>query len=196
MVQEINMTPVIGINDFLARQRDPNCGLTHWEFPDEEILRLTREGWNKRRPGYRAGVVLVPVPTKGFKAGVRILQEGDELQGSYKARRAGETPRKTLAYVSPVPVAEAKTEPLSVDVALYHKNVLAEGGEIVSPEWSIIAVLGKFCPEAVEEPMTPETLMANHFQDSGGTATGMTSEEFQEALRRSYFYWRDKAFLG
>jgi hypothetical protein len=93
-------------------------------------------------------------------------------------------------------VAEAKTEPLSVDVVLYHRDTLAEGGDLVSQEWSVIAVLGKFCLEGVEEPMTPETLMANHFKDDGGTATGMTHEEFQEALRRSYFYWRDKAFLG
>jgi hypothetical protein len=187
---------LLGLNKFLDRQRDPNGGLTHWEFSDEELLRRIEAGWEKRRPGYREGVVLVPVPAKGFRAGLRVLQEGDELKGSYKARQAGETPRKALAYVSPVPVAEAKTEPLSVDVVLYHRDVLAEGGDIVTTEWSAIAVLGKFCPEGVEEPMTPDTLMANHFQDSGGTATGMSPEEFQEALRRSYFYWRDKAFLG
>lgn len=187
---------MIAMHPFVDRQRDPNVGLTHWEFSDEELLRRIEAGWAKRRPGYREGVVLVSVPSKGFRAGLRVLQEGDELKGSYRARQAGETPRKTLAYVSPVPVAEAKTEPLSVDVVLYHRDTLAEGGDLVSQEWSVIAVLGKFCLEGVEEPMTPETLMANHFKDDGGTATGMTHEEFQEALRRSYFYWRDKAFLG
>jgi hypothetical protein len=28
------------------------------------------------------------------------------------------------------------------------------------------------------DPMPPETLMANHFHESGGTATGMSDSEF------------------
>ncbi len=44
--------------------------------------------------------------------------------------------------------------------------------------------------------MDPNTMMANHFHDDGGTQTGMSSEEFVRALRKSYFFWRDKALIG
>ena len=47
-----------------------------------------------------------------------------------------------------------------------------------------------------EEPITVGTLMANHFHIDGGTATGMTPEEFVAALRKSYLYWKDKALIG
>jgi len=190
------MIPTIGINAFLDRQRDPNCGLTHWEFPDEELVQRAKSGWDKRRQGYRDGVVLIPVSPVGFKAGMRILHEGDELRGSYTARRPGELPRKFIGYASPGPIAEAKVEPRSVDLVLYSRDTLAEDQTVIVSDWDIIAVLGKFCSEGEEEPMDPGTLMANHFKDSGGTATGMTPEQFETALRRSYYYWRDKAQLG
>jgi len=38
--------------------------------------------------------------------------------------------------------------------------------------------------------------MANHFGDDGGSATGMTAEEFVEQLRISRAYWMDKVDLG
>lgn len=44
--------------------------------------------------------------------------------------------------------------------------------------------------------MSPGILMANHFQISGGTATHMTREQFEAALRRSFLYWRDKGKIA
>lgn len=188
--------PTFGINSFADRNRQKSSGLTHWEFSDEELLKRVSDNWERRRPGYRDGVVLVPVPPEGFKAATRTLQEGDVLQGVYKARRAGETPRKTVGYKSPIPVEEAKVTPQSVDIVLYHRDTLAEADEFITADWDVITVLGKFCPSEEDEPMPPDTLMANHFLDDGGTSTEMTPAKFEAALRRSYFYWRDKALLG
>jgi len=156
---------------------------------DEELLAMILENWRDRRQGYRSGVVLVPVPPEGFFSATRVLNKGDRLVGEYKTRRKGEVPRKTLYVQSD----EGKTTPVSVDVVLYRKEVLAEGGEKCPTDWSVITILGKLCGSEKEEPMDPNTLMANHFQDSGGTATGMSPQEFEEALRKSYFYWRNKA---
>jgi hypothetical protein len=40
------------------------------------------------------------------------------------------------------------------------------------------------------------TLIANHFELDGGTATGMSPEEFEWALRESVLFWKDKALLA
>lgn len=188
--------PTITMLDFIDRQRDPNQGLTHWEISDEELLQRVRDNWDKQRPGYRDGVILVPIPSEGIKAAIRILQPGDPLVGAYVARREGETPRKTFRYEAPGSIAEAKSQPVSTDVVLYHRDVLAEDSTFIEDEWGIVTVLGKLCGPDEEEPMHPETLMANHFHDDGGSQTGMSPEEFEDALRKSYWYWRDKAFLG
>jgi hypothetical protein len=189
-------TPVFGFNPFLDGQRDPNRASTHWTISDGELLDRIKQNWPRRRPGYRDGVVLVPISPEGFLTAVRLLVEGDRLEGVYRARREGETPRKLIYFKSDVPVAETKIQPQSVDVVLYHRDVLAEDGEVVPEDWSVITVLGKQCGEEEEEPMNPETLMANHFHDSGGTQTKMSDSQFTEALRRSYWYWRDKVMGG
>ena len=190
------MKPTISMLRFMDRQRDPNQGLTHWEISDAELIQRIQDNWDNRRPGYREGVVLVPISSEGIKAGIRILQPGDPLTGSYNPRREGETPRKTLRYMTPGSIADAKITPVSTDVVLYHQDVLAEDDTFIDEEWGIVTVLGKLCGADQEEPMDPTTLMANHFHDDGGSQTGMTPEEFEKALRASYWHWRDKAILG
>ncbi len=90
---------------------------------------------------------------------------------------------------------EGKSLARRVDVVLYRHDVLAENNEQSSDaEWEIVSVNG--LPTEDEAPMSPGTLMANHFQISGGTATHMTSEQFEAALRRSFLYWRDKGRIA
>jgi hypothetical protein len=43
--------------------------------------------------------------------------------------------------------------------------------------------------------MPPETLIANHFELSGGTATKMTDSEFVASLKESVMYWKDKVMV-
>ena len=70
-----------------------------------------------------------------------------------------------------------------------------ENGEASSDaEWEIIAVNAHITNEEV--PIQPNTLIANHFQLDGGTATGMSAVEFEEALRKSVLFWKDKAMVS
>jgi len=82
-----------------------------------------------------------------------------------------------------------------VDVVLYRKDVLAENKEnTTDAEWEIVSINAS--PEEGELPIMPDTLIANHFQLSGGTATNMSDSEFVEALKKSVLYWKDKALVG
>jgi len=110
-----------------------------------------------------------PLRTAGYKPGVYVARKWVAAKGASKA------PAK------------------SVDIIVYSHAVLAENGEdTAGTEWEIITINAN--PTAENDvPMPPGTLMANHFGASGGTATGMTAEEFEAAMRKSYEYWGDKA---
>jgi hypothetical protein len=198
-------TPTIGINEFVRRQTDAS-EFTHFEGSFETVARLAQEFFNEAKPGYRDGVCLVPVPPEGFYTGVVELSEGDPLVGTYKARRPGEEPRKSVhvplegvrdlgrGVVNPRVFWE-KTPAVGVDVVLYRKDVLAEGNESTTDcDWEIVSINGRITEE--EQPIHPDTLIANHFELDGGTATGMDSVEFVEALRKSVMYWKNKAMLA
>ena len=55
---------------------------------------------------------------------------------------------------------------------------------------SLIQLMSRGCP------VLSMTLLHNHFESDGGTATDMTVQELEAALRRSMNYWRDKALLA
>jgi hypothetical protein len=86
----------------------------------------------------------------------------------------------------------------NVSIILYsHDTLLENDGEAESDcDYEIVTVLPHQAEYGQTEPMTPETLMANHFEVSGGTPTNMTPEQFQEALEFSFLYWRDKAMIA
>jgi hypothetical protein len=158
------------------------------------VLKLVEWNFPNAKPGYRNGVVLVPVPTTykeqpAFYSNIVQLKEGDVLAGEFKPRHPGEKPRKST-YV----VGGQKMPAKSVEIVLYHKDVLAEGNERSSDaDWEIISINASPFEEGMEIPMSPGTLMSNHFQLSGGTATHMTDSDFVNALRKSVLFWKDKA---
>jgi hypothetical protein len=51
-------------------------------------------------------------------------------------------------------------------------------------------------PVPGEMPIDPMVLMHNHFSSDGGTATGMSSKEFEAQMKRSFLFWKDKAMCG
>lgn len=179
----------IHITKFVRRQTE-SSPFSHWTLTDEELLNRIHRNFARRKSGYRDGVVLVPVEPDGFFCSIVQLQPCDLLVGEYKARRENEEPRK-----STYAVRGKKLPAQSVDVVLYSHGVLAEKNENeTDADWEIVSVNAN--PTVDEVPISPGTLIANHLELSGGTATKMTDAEFVAALRKSVEYWKDKANLA
>jgi hypothetical protein len=184
----VNVQP----NSFIKRQTkdSPFSYSTHaWD----ELARECSLSFEHATPGYRDGVVLVPLSPVGIFSGVCLLEEGQDLVGKFEARREGEDPRKTLraAGASKAPAQEAF-------MVLYSSIVLAEDGDNELPaeegNWEMVSLNSS--PTAGEMPINPMVLMHNHFGSDGGTATGLSTKEFETQMRQSFLFWRDKAMCG
>ena len=182
----------VGINTFVQRQTE-RSRFSYYSGDWDNLLELVQDNWQKAKPGYREGVLLVPVAPSGFFSGVVKLQEGDTLSGRFEARREGEEPRKAVLAPS-----HAKLPAKQVDIVLYNSKVLAEGEDNELPpepgNWEVVSINAS--PSAGEMPIEPNVLMYNHFGLSGGTRTQMSDEEFLAQLRYSFSYWSDKAMAG
>ena len=184
----------ITVNPFVRRQT-AESSFSHFAGDMDRLPELVRCRWENARPGYREGVVLVPVGTTDFFSGVIVLEEGAKLTGSFEARRDGEAPRKEFRALSSL---ERKIAAQSVEIVLYRSDVLAEGGdnslEPSTENWEIISINAS--PTEGEMPIAPMTLMHNHFGSDGGTATNMTDAEFVQALREGFKFWANKALCA
>jgi hypothetical protein len=184
--------PSIHITNFVRRQT-PQSGYSHWTLSDAELLECVQRNFDKAKPGYRDGVLLVPVEPKGFFTSTVLLRDGDKLVGEYVSRREREEPRKST-YVLSNKFGEPveKIEAVSAYVVLYAHDVLAEKAEQETDcDYEIVSVNASATEE--EAPIPTGALIANHFELSGGTSTKMTDSEFVALLRKSIMYWKDKA---
>lgn len=182
----------IHINSFVTRQT-PESPFSHFEHTWEELVARVEHNFDNAKPGYREGVILVPVEPEGFFSGVVTLKEGDKLVGEYKPRRPGEEPRKQVRAVG-----ATKMPAKQVDIVLYASSVLAEDGDNEQPAdgdtWEVISINAN--PVEGEMPIPTGALIANHLGLDGGTATNMTDSEFVALLRESVAFWKDKALCG
>lgn len=187
------MIESIGVSEFF--KTNANKGVNKYVGPESKF-HIPLEEWVSAssmfsrdvHPGYRNGVVLVRTSNLGWTLhDTSIIDEQDQLVATYQARMPGEEPRKSISIVrSELPTAQ------SVFFVLYHKDVLNETNErSCNTEWEIIAALTSSSDQP--EPMHPETLIANHYRLSGGTSTGMSSEQFEEALETSVRFWKNRA---
>lgn len=177
------------VNPFVLRQTK-DSEFSYFAGNSDELLLRVQQSFAEGRitPGYRDGVALVSVDPEGFFSSMTVLKEGDKLTGEFKPRRKGESPRKSVY------AAADKVPAKSVQIVLYRHDVLAENNEHSSEaDWEVISINASLTVDG-NDPMPPGTLMANHFQVSGGTATNMTDSEFVAALRESFLFWQDKAF--
>lgn len=176
----------IVISDFCQSRDQESCSI-----PLNDLIPALQINFSQARSGYRDGVIYVPLNPLTFKGRIVNLLPGDKLEGLFTPRTEGEAPRKQIkadTKLTPAPLR-------AVDAVLYHKSVLAENNENSDPtaNWEVIAILTKISEE--DQPLPPETLMANHFQTSGGTATNMSPEQFEKAMKKSYLFWKDRAIL-
>lgn len=199
----------IAAHSFIQRQT-PNSRFGHFSGSVDDLCRLVRDHWSEQKPGYREGVILVPVPPAGFFSGTIPLKVGMALTATYEPRRESEEPRLHVGYVPTISYPDgtpysidyeaAKAPAVACDIVLYASTVLGEGkvkeNELPAEEgnWEIVSINPRMCLE--DEPIRPEALIANHLQESGGTATNMTDAEFVDALRKSRAYWNHHVDLG
>lgn len=187
----------IVISSFCQSRDQATC-----KIPLRDLIPEIELNFDQKKEGYRKGVVLVPLAPKNFIGRIVTLQRGDTLRGEFSPRHTGEEPRKSQELAtegdqvrnSLTGLRPFTPDPLvAVDAVLYHKDVLAEGNENSDPaaDWEVIAILTKISEE--DQPMPPETLLSNHFLASGGTATHMSPEAFEAAMRKSFNFWKDKA---
>jgi len=162
-----------------------------WEELEELATCPTLEG-HTLTSGYRDGVVLSQVRPDRFMCSTHVLLPGEKLSGEFSPRHEGEASRKHTSSIG-----GSKTPAARVDLVLYRKDVLAEDPEheaIPGAVWEIVSINASLAD--FPEPMPPDTLMANHFHESGsndgGTSTGLSDAEFTSRLRESYMYWRNK----
>jgi len=180
---------IVGVSQFVGRQT-VESRFSHFVGSDLELIQLVEANWANQKKGYRDGVILVPVPSNNFFSGIVKLKAGDKLAGEYLARQNGEVPRKSTWVVG-----GKKMPAKQVDIILYRSDVLAENNERSSDfEWEIISINANPTNEKV--PIPVGALIANHFEMSGGTSTGMTDSEFVKQLKESVLWWSDKSMAG
>lgn len=184
--------PTIHITNFVRRQT-PQSGYSHWNLTDEQLLARVQANFERKTPGYRAGVWLVPLEPEGFFTSTIILEAGDKFVGEYVARQPGEEPRKSTYVVSNRHGESlGKQEAVKVYAVLYSHDVLLENKENdTDADFEIVSINAS--PTDEEAPIPTGALLANHFQLSGGTATNMTDSAFVDLLRKSVTYWKNKS---
>lgn len=171
-----NMTKQIQVSPFARGRHLPETAFSHFEGSWEELEQLTEASFDKRVPGYRDGVVLVPVPPEGFKAGTMKLEVGTPLAATFEARREGEE-----ASITVVATNCPKTDARRVDIVLYRHDVLEEDKEAsCDSEWEIVSVNARVTKE--DEPMDPMTMARNFLHMEGGTKATFTAEEFAKSI--------------
>ena len=139
--------------------------------------------------GYRDGVVLItlnPADFSNLKSRVVTVDEDTKFVTVCKSRVPGEKPRKkTMALAQELSPANY------IKAVLYRSDVLEEDNDRSSDsEWELVTLLVQVDEF---EPMATATLMANHFKADGGTATNMSPADFEQALRISYNYWKNRS---
>ena len=190
--------PTIVFNPF-ARRQTAESSYSHTTLSEDEVIALVEANLDKGRPsGFNPKVLEVPVPADDFYSATVKMHEGMDLVAVYKARREGEDPRLSVGVRPADGDYEAAKQPaVAVDIIVFPSAVLAENGdntlEPVEGNFEIVSMTARMCEGP--EPMHPNAFMANHFEETGGTATGLSDEEFVAQLRIAREFWRQHARL-
>jgi hypothetical protein len=184
----------IALNSFVKRQT-PNSRFSHTSLSWEELLELIQQHIALAQPGYREGILEVDLPLVHpinrqpiFFCPVVELEPGQPLIGKYESRIANEEPRQWMgtAIGEKMPAKFCKAILYTSDLLKEtEQNDHEDGLELVTLIASIVE----------DEPMTPTTLMENHFGGDGGTATNLSDAMFVKKLCHSWKHWKNKALF-
>lgn len=182
------MIKLVKCGEFVKRQT-PGSGYSHFDGTWEELEDMTIKymSYNRRRPGYKDGVILIDFDafdSTNFYSAIVELTNKTKLNASYAPRRIEEAPFIRLSVKGNKQVAK------HASVVLYHADVLDENSEReTDATWEIVAIKARVTPE--EEPMDPYTMARNFLHLKGGTKGDFSSEDFA----RSIVYWNNHVML-
>lgn len=179
------MAQKVAINKFVERQT-ADSRFSHFAGIWDELVELVKANFEKAKPGYRDGVMTVPVPADRFFSGVVELVEDTPLKAEFSARRKGEEP-----YINVVAVGGEKIPAKAVEIVVYRHDVLeADGDASTDAEWEVISINAR--PTDEPEPMTPVAMARNFLELVGGTKAEYTAEQFAQSI----IYWSKRAMRG
>ena len=181
----------VSVNDFVRRQIKESgktyvTGLTFEEISSHAEEQLIKGDYTK---GYRDGVILVqaaPELIQHFICPFVKIDETTDLKAEMVRRRPEEEPYIQMRALNGTPL---KTR--SVDLILYHHDVLSETNEETSDvDWELISFHA--VPKGVDDmPMGPVTMMRNQLRLPGGTRAFYESETWAESVK----FWQEYAVL-
>ena len=186
-----NILGSVSINKFVKRQIK-GSGKTYAEgLSFEEIAQHAQEQLTNGnyKPGYRDGVILVHVAKKlisHFTCPFVRITEKTKLKATVVKRRPEEETYIQMRALNGTPMKTG-----SVDLILYHHDVLSETNEQTSDaDWELISFHA--IPEEIDNmPMGPVTMMRNQLQLTGGTKAFYESEKWAESVK----FWQEYIVL-
>ena len=169
-----------------VRRQTRESGFSYYDGPWSSLESLVTAHWDERAPGYRDGVVLVPVPPEGFYSAVVETGPGDEFKTVMESRRDGEAPAKVT-----VVVGKEKQPARKVDVVRCSAETLAEdGGRETDADWEIVSIDAS--PIDGPTPMRPLTMARNERHLTGGTKATYSKDEYVDAI----LFWSKHAMVA
>ena len=181
----------VSVNEFARRQVKGNGktyadGLTFEEIASHGEKQLEQGHYTA---GYRDGVIIVQVENKllhHFICPFVQISDESKLSAVITRRRPNEAPYIQIRALDGTPLKTG-----SVDLILYHHDVLAETNEQTSDaDWELISFHA--IPEGVHDmPMGPVTMMRNQLQLTGGTKAYYKSDDWAESVK----FWQEYAML-
>jgi len=178
------------VNSFVRRQVK-SSGKTYSTLSFEGIATYAENQLIKgsSESGYRDGVILIKVEKKlisYFICPYTKLTDDTQLIATMTRRKPEEDPYIQIRALNGVALTTG-----SVDLVLYHHDVLAETNEQESTGgWELIAFHA--IPEGIKTmPMGPITMMRNQLQLEGGTEGKYNSSEWAKSVN----FWQKYAVL-
>lgn len=184
-------TETVSVNDFVRRQTKGSgkTYVTDLSFEEIAFHAQSQLEIGKFKAGYRDGVVIVKADNKlthHFICPFVKITPDTKLNAVLVRRRPEED-----AYIQIRAVTGNPLNTGSVDLILYHHDVLAETDEQTSDTaWELISFHA--IPEGIHDmPIGPVTMMRNQLQLTGGTKAYYESEDWAESVK----FWQEYAML-
>lgn len=164
----------------------PKSRFSHFEGTWEELIQLVSENFAQAKPGYRDGVLLVPVPAARFRSGIVEVTKDTRLKTTFEPRRPEE-----VSFLQTVAVGAEKLPAKYVEIVIYRHDVLAENDDhSTDASWEIISINAR--PTEEPEPLTPVAMARNMLGLPGGTMAEYSAEQFAHSI----IYWSSRVMCG